>query len=132
MPNKKSVFLLGVFDMFHSGHAALLEQAAALGDVYVGLVTDRAVREQKGPNRPIISETHRKYILENIKGVVGVMLVDGFKIPDFVLADVNIIIVGADQNHITNLSDIPPEKRHNLPRTEGVSTSDIIKRIKEE
>lgn len=131
MANKK-VFLLGVFDMFHYGHLRLIQQAAELGDLTVGLVSDFPVKHQKGLNRPIISEGYRQAIVQSLKGVVETRLVHEFKIPQDVLDSYDLIVVGADQAHITNLDDIPGPRRYDLPRTEGVSTSDIIKKIKAE
>lgn len=127
----KTVFLLGVFDMIHAGHVALIERAADFGDLYVGVVVDEAVKKQKGIGRPIISTDQRRYIIDNLKQVKGTMLIQDFMIPQFVLDHCDLVIIGADQTHIKNLDQIPKEKRVNLPRTEGVSSSDIIRKIKE-
>lgn len=44
----------GVFDLFHEGHRASLEQASALGDRLVVLVnSDESTSRLKGPHRPI-------------------------------------------------------------------------------
>jgi cytidyltransferase-like protein len=131
MEHRPSVFLLGVFDMFHQGHLNLIEKACELGNVYIGVVCDEAVSLQKGPNRPVITENQRKDIVGALKGVCGTMIIKDFHIPQFVLDKCDIIVVGADQAHIKNLKDIPVGKRYDLPRTEGVSTSDIVKKIKE-
>ncbi len=48
----------GVFDLMHIGHIRHFEQAKRLGDVLVVTVTpDRYVN--KGPNRPVFTESHR-------------------------------------------------------------------------
>lgn len=52
--NWKLVVTSGCFDIIHSGHVQLLEQARALGDfLLVGVNGDDAVRELKGPSRPV-------------------------------------------------------------------------------
>lgn len=48
----------GVFDLMHIGHIRHFESAKRLGDVLIVTVTpDRYVN--KGPNRPVFTETHR-------------------------------------------------------------------------
>ena len=44
----KKVFVSGCYDMLHSGHVAFFQEAAALGDVYVGLGSDETVFNLKG------------------------------------------------------------------------------------
>ena len=129
MQNK--VFLVGVFDMIHRGHVNLLQKAAALGHLTVGVVCDEAIKKEKGEWRPIISQNDRAFMVGNIKGVESVILLDDFEIPLFFLQEADIIVVGEDQSHIKNLNQINPNKRFDIARTEGVSTSDIIKKIKD-
>jgi rfaE bifunctional protein kinase chain/domain/rfaE bifunctional protein nucleotidyltransferase chain/domain len=48
----------GVFDLMHIGHIKHFESAKKLGDILIVTVTpDRYVN--KGPNRPVFTETHR-------------------------------------------------------------------------
>jgi len=52
----------GVFDLMHIGHIRHFEQAKRLGDVLIVTVTpDRYVN--KGPNRPVFTETHRAWAI---------------------------------------------------------------------
>jgi cytidyltransferase-like protein len=44
----KKVFVSGCYDMLHSGHVAFFEEAAALGDLYVGIGSDATISELKG------------------------------------------------------------------------------------
>lgn len=54
------VFTNGVFDILHSGHVQLLQQAKQLGDVLVvGINSDASVRRLKGRSRPINHERDR-------------------------------------------------------------------------
>jgi rfaE bifunctional protein nucleotidyltransferase chain/domain len=51
---KRIVLTNGCFDIVHSGHVRLLEQAKGLGDVLVvALNTDEGVRALKGEGRPV-------------------------------------------------------------------------------
>ncbi len=72
---KKVVFTNGCFDVLHSGHVTLLEQAAALGDVLVvGLNADASVRRLKGSTRPVNHEQDRARVLSALGCVGGVVL----------------------------------------------------------
>ena len=64
----KTVYISGVFDMFHQGHLNILKQAQACGDkLIVGVVgDDDAIRYKRSP---VIPETHRRNIVANIRGV---------------------------------------------------------------
>lgn len=42
---RKKVFVSGCYDMLHSGHVAFFEEAAKLGDLYVGLGSDKTIFE---------------------------------------------------------------------------------------
>lgn len=68
MSQKKTVYTYGVFDLFHSGHVALLKEAKALGDyLVVGLFTDEAAEGFK--RKPVISWEDRRAVLEACKYV---------------------------------------------------------------
>jgi bifunctional ADP-heptose synthase (sugar kinase/adenylyltransferase) len=42
---KKKVFVSGCFDMLHSGHFAFLQEASQYGNVYIGLGSDKTIKE---------------------------------------------------------------------------------------
>ena len=54
-------------DILHHGHLNIVREAARVGRVMVGLLTDRAIASYK--RRPIFPYSHRKLMIENIKGV---------------------------------------------------------------
>jgi rfaE bifunctional protein nucleotidyltransferase chain/domain len=67
----------GTFDILHRGHLELLNFARSKGDtLLVAIDTDRRVKELKGDARPINNQEDRKFHLENLKAVDGVMLFD--------------------------------------------------------
>jgi len=39
----KKVFVSGCFDLLHSGHVAFFEEAAKLGELYVGIGSDNTI-----------------------------------------------------------------------------------------
>jgi cytidyltransferase-like protein len=66
--NKKKVFVSGCFDMLHSGHIAFLQEASEYGDLYIGLGSDKTIRDLKG-RETINSEDERVYILNALSCV---------------------------------------------------------------
>jgi D-beta-D-heptose 7-phosphate kinase/D-beta-D-heptose 1-phosphate adenosyltransferase len=71
------VFTNGVFDLLHPGHVRYLQTARSLGDVLiVGVNSDRSVRENKGPSRPIIPERERAEVLEALSVVDAAVIFD--------------------------------------------------------
>src|SRR5688500_9667069 len=67
------VFTNGVFDLLHVGHVRYLAQARRLGDALIIAVnSDRAVRELKGNDRPIIDQDERAEVLGALMDVSNV------------------------------------------------------------
>jgi cytidyltransferase-like protein len=79
---KKKVFVSGCFDMLHSGHVRFLEEAAAYGDVHVGLGSDETIRRLKG-RFPVNTQEERKYLLAALKYVKACRVNAGSGILDF-------------------------------------------------
>jgi len=71
------VMVNGTFDILHRGHIELLKFAKSKGNqLLVAIDTDRRVRELKGETRPVNNQEDRKFHLENLKAVDGVMFFD--------------------------------------------------------
>jgi len=71
------VFTNGVFDLLHVGHLRYLQQARALGDaLIVGLNSDRSVRANKGPDRPINPEQERAELIAALAAVDAAVIFD--------------------------------------------------------
>ena len=126
----KKIFCIGVWDLFHEGHRALLRKASSLGDLTVGIVGDKAVKREKGDKRPIINENERISSINDLKYVNKWILLSNFSIPLNIIKTYDFIIIGEDQGHIKNQNFISYEQKIIFPRYDGVSTSDLIKRIK--
>ena len=98
---RKKVFVSGCFDMLHSGHIRFLEKAAAYGDVYVAIGSDRTVADLKG-RAPVTTEAERKYMLEAVRHVKRCMISRGSGLMDFVteLKEIkpDLLIVNEDGN----------------------------------
>jgi D-beta-D-heptose 7-phosphate kinase/D-beta-D-heptose 1-phosphate adenosyltransferase len=62
--DRRLVFTNGCFDLMHPGHVALLEAARRQGDLLVVAInSDASVRRLKGPDRPLMSQGDRAYML---------------------------------------------------------------------
>lgn len=58
-------------DIVHNGHLHLLKEAAKLGEVTVGLLTDSAIASYK--RMPFMTFEERKTVVENLKQVTRVI-----------------------------------------------------------
>ena len=67
----------GCFDLLHVGHVRYLQAAAEQADrLLVAINGDRAVRELKGRNRPILGAQERAELVAAIRGVDYVVIFD--------------------------------------------------------
>ncbi|OQX70739.1 phosphoenolpyruvate mutase [Candidatus Parcubacteria bacterium 4484_255] len=65
---KRKIVYVGMSaDLIHQGHINIINKAEKLGDVVVGLLTDKAIAIYK--RVPFLNYEQRKKIIENIKGV---------------------------------------------------------------
>jgi cytidyltransferase-like protein len=70
-------FYSGCWDCLHVGHVLVLTQARRLCDfLVVGVGTDRLVKADKGPDRPLYPELHRLNIVNSLKPVDACFLMD--------------------------------------------------------
>jgi phosphoenolpyruvate mutase len=67
----KKIYVGMSADLVHPGHMNILKEAAKLGNVTVGLLTDKAIASYK--RLPYMTYEQRKAVIENIKGVVEVI-----------------------------------------------------------
>jgi len=58
-------------DLIHPGHINILQRAAELGEVTIGLLTDAAIASYK--RLPHMTFEQRKAVVENLKGVTRVV-----------------------------------------------------------
>ena len=67
----KKVYIAMSADIIHPGHLNIIKKGAELGDVTVGLLTDKAIASYK--RLPYLNYNQRKEVVENIKGVKKVI-----------------------------------------------------------
>jgi len=67
---KKVVFTAGSWDLIHAGQCRYLEKAREHGDILVvGVSSNQAIKQVKGPNKPILDEKIRAEMLTFLKSV---------------------------------------------------------------
>jgi len=133
---KKIVFTNGVFDLLHPGHLRYLQHARSLGDaLVVGVNSDRSVRANKGPGRPITTEDERAEVLAAFACVDGVVIFDEDTPHDLIAAlQPDVLVKGADWADDAIVGrDIVEARGGRVVRVAiepGHSTTAIIQRIK--
>jgi rfaE bifunctional protein nucleotidyltransferase chain/domain len=133
---KRVVFTNGVFDLLHPGHVRYLQQARALGDaLIVGVNSDRSVRSNKGPDRPIIPEAERAEILAALACVDAVVVFEEETPHDIIEAvQPDVLVKGADWAEDAIVGrDIVEARGGRVVRISiepGHSTTSIIQKIR--
>jgi len=129
------VYTTGVFDILHRGHLNILTQAAALGELTVGIMTDQGVEETKGA-RPILSLEEREAQVRSLPFVAEVIhYTDTDQRPNYAALRPDIVVQGDDWLFSADRSAALEFLRENgirlvlLPRTQGISTTEIRKRV---
>jgi rfaE bifunctional protein nucleotidyltransferase chain/domain len=133
---KKLVFTNGVFDILHVGHVRYLEQARALGDaLVVALNSDRTARKLKGAGRPLMNENERAEILAALRAISFVTIFDDVS-PRSLIAELlpDVLVKGGDyaldEIHGREEVEAAGGRVVSLPFVRGVSSSEIIERMK--
>ena len=133
---RRIVFTNGVFDLLHPGHVRYLQAARAEGDaLIVGVNSDRSVRANKGPSRPIIPENERAELLAALACVDAVVIFDEDTPADVIRhVQPDVLVKGADwaADQIVGRDTVEARggKVVRIPVEQGWSTSNILERIR--
>jgi glycerol-3-phosphate cytidylyltransferase len=123
----KRVLTYGTFDLFHHGHVRLLRRARDLGDYLVVAVSTDEFNEGKG-KKAFHDYTTRKEVVEAIRYVDLVIPENSWeqKLDDVKRYEIDVVVMGDDWADSDKFDYL---KEHCelvfLPRTEGISTTDI-------
>lgn len=144
-PHRGNLLVNGCFDIVHRGHVALFEFCAKHSmdnKVIVATNSDESIKKLKGSDRPFIKEEDRVALLSSIKWIDYVVIFDTKSVlPVIEKILPKILVKGGDYN-------VKPNSQHDRivgqdfvksyggrvltgPMVEGVSTTNIIKKIKE-
>jgi rfaE bifunctional protein nucleotidyltransferase chain/domain len=130
------VFTNGVFDLLHPGHVRYLSQARQLGDaLIIGLNSDRSVRANKGPDRPINRVEERAEILLALHFVDAVVVFDeDTPLEIITIVQPGILVKGADWGPDNIVGREVVEGRAGrvvrLDLAEGFSTTSLIGKMR--
>lgn len=135
-----TVYVIGVFDLFHTGHVELLRRAKELGNkLIIAINGDEMVASYK--RRPYFSEEDRLTIVKACKYVDDAFIIRQYDNKDIIKKyNISKIVHGDDWEEDSYMEQIrvtPAFLEQNscelvlLPYTKGISTSALIKRIKE-
>ena len=132
----KKVLTVGVYDLLHVGHVELFRKAKSLGDYLIVAVQDSDVVKKYKPDAQLVYSTdERCYMVRAIRYVDQVVTYENVK--DIVRdVDFDMLVLGPDQKHEGFVAAIDycnenDKKVVVLPRTEGISSSDLKALIKE-
>lgn len=95
----KKVFVSGCYDLLHSGHVEFFRQAAAYGELYVGIGSDATILAYKH-HKTIYSEQERLFMVKSIRYVKDAYINAGSGILDFLptldIVHPDILVVNSD------------------------------------
>lgn len=130
------VFTNGVFDLLHPGHVRYLREARALGDALIVAVnSDRSVRANKGPGRPINPEHERAEVLLALDCVDAAVVFDE-ETPHAIVSAIkpDILVKGADwgPDHIVGRGVVEARGGRvvRIDLAPGYSTTALIDKIR--
>jgi D-beta-D-heptose 7-phosphate kinase/D-beta-D-heptose 1-phosphate adenosyltransferase len=134
----KVVFTNGVFDLLHPGHVDVLLGARRRGDLLVvGLNSDASVRRlDKGPDRPVRSQSERAYVLAALAMVDAVVIFDEDTPLELVKAlRPDVLVKGGDYSEATIVGAREVRSWGGdvvvIPLTPGQSTTSIIQKLRD-
>jgi D-beta-D-heptose 7-phosphate kinase/D-beta-D-heptose 1-phosphate adenosyltransferase len=132
----KVVFTNGVFDLLHPGHIRYLQDARRLGDaLIVGINSDRSVRANKGPERPITPEGERAEVLAALECVDAVAIFDEETPAEIVRRlQPDVLVKGADWAADNIVGRDTVEARGGrvvrMELSKGYSTTELIRKVR--
>src|SRR4029453_8254695 len=133
---KAIVFTNGVYDLLHPGHVRYLNAARGFGDaLIVGVNSDRSVRTNKGPNRPVNTEQERAEVIAALAAVDAAVVFDD-ETPLAIISRLqpDVLVKGADwpadQIVGRDIVEARGGRVVRIPVVGGFSTTRLLDRIK--
>jgi len=135
---KRVVFTNGVFDILHPGHVRYLAEARRQGDALIVAVnSDRSVRANKGPERPVNPEAERAEVITALAAVDAAVVFDEDTPHDIIGAiQPDVLVKGADWPADQIVGRDIVEARGGVvirvPVEEGHSTTGVINKLRQQ
>lgn len=133
----KKVLTFGVYDFFHIGHLNLFKNIRKrIGEpcyLIVAVQSSECVKQNKPDTQLLYTTEERKYILQSLKDIDEVII---YTFSDDTIKTINfdVLAVGPDQTnpHFQNCFEYCKQNEKQIviiPRTEGISSTDIKARL---
>ena len=119
--------------MLHRGHAELFKFARSLGDkLIVGIDSDKKVKNDKGPTRPVNTQEDRKFLLECLQYIDEVRIFDSPMELKDCIKEINpdIMVVGTDWEEKKIVGAEYVKKILFFDRMKNYSTTNILENYK--
>ncbi len=127
----KRIITFGTFDVLHVGHIRILQRARLLGDhLTVGISTD-ALNWSKKQKKPVYSQFDRLEIVKAVAGVNEVFFEHSLEAKGEYIKEhrADVLVMGDDWagrfDEFKSLCEVVY-----LPRTEGISTTQLLAEIR--
>ena len=134
----KKVYIAMSADILHPGHLNIIKEASKLGELIVGVLTDKAIASYK--RLPYLNFEQRKLIVENIKGVSKVISQETLDyVPNLLIEKPDFVVHGDDwkegvqketRNRVINTIAKWNGQVVDLPYTEGISSTQLNEKLK--
>ncbi len=141
LTQRKVVFVTGVYDLLHIGHARYLKKASLQGDVLiVGMNSDSSAKKLKGKSRPVLGEEVRAEMISYLDFVDFIVIypqLDAAKVVRILRPDVYVCVKGSWKGDFEKKNEVKAVRKYNgkiivFPhQSVMVSTTKIVKSIKE-
>lgn len=127
----KTVITFGTFDVLHIGHVRILQRAREFGDKLIVGVSSDALNFSKKQRNPVYPEQERTAIISALECVDEVFLEESLELKAEYIRKYNadILVMGNDWEGRFDEYKAICEVEY-LPRTEGISTTQLIAEIK--
>ena len=133
----KKVYLGMIADIMHPGLINIINEGAKLGDVIIGLFTDRAIATHK--RLPYLTYEQREIIVRSIHGVADVVPQDDWSyVPNLVKYKPDYIIHGDDwlegpdkyiRDEVFKVMEAMGGKVIEIPYTKGITSSGLAEEL---
>jgi len=135
----KTVYVGMSADLVHPGHLNIIKRAAELGEVTVGLLTDKAIASYK--RVPYMTFEQRRIVVENLKGVTKVIPQETLDyVPNLTSMRPDFVVHGDDwregvqretRQKVIDALKVWGGELIEVPYTEGISSTALQKALKE-
>lgn len=128
---RKVVYTYGAFDLLHPAHVQLLEKAKAMGcHLVVGILSDEAIRNRKGKERPVQTYEDRAFIVKALRCVDEVVYQETYDpVPSMKKYHIDILTKGDDWEDCEKSARLYGCEFKKLYYNDKYSTSQMVAKI---